>query len=200
MWSMLAAATTTMSLAACLDPVLIDEVEVEENHAPVISTFHPEPIHPLPGPDPVKRIVGPGCVDEPTFGVVIEDVDADGEDPDYALTVRWVLVVKRAGVPSGARERFAELELQPLPERGPQGEQFDLPDAVIDEALLRRLFDDLDRFDPATHNETQLLELRVSDGGFNPGEDDEPRPGAGFLLFTWTLDIEHQEAGCAGGG
>lgn len=169
--------------AACLDPILESEIDVRENHAPILSDVAPQP-----GSDPIELTIGRDCAASTSFRGRLEDLDED------VLVARWNLLVKREGVEGGARERLLELALDPLPERGPEGQLYDFRPLEI---TLATLLVALDIGAIEAHSgETQLLELRVTDRSFLPGAED-PVPGAGFAYFSWAIRLLYEAGGCS---
>ena len=161
----------------CIDPFLIDGVRPPTNHAPTGEAVSPElKVYPVAAP------FGEGC--QPLVVRVAQLFDAD-LDP---LTVRITLLLARDGAPDGARELLFEDELVPV--ENLEGEfVYDLVPLELTEALLRSEVGDLATQVAPGNTLTQLLQLRVSDGGFVPGED-KPREGAALLFFSWLIDLD----------
>lgn len=175
-----------MALAAplmgCIDPFLIDGVRPPTNHAPT-----GEAVSPPFKFEPVAAPFGEGC--QPLVVRVADLFDAD-LDP---LTVRITLLLERNGAANGARELLFEDEL--IPVENVEGQMvYDLLPLELTEQLLRSEVGDLDDQVAPGNTLTQLLELRISDGGFVPG-DDKPRDGAALLFFSWLIDLDDSACG-----
>ena len=161
----------------CIDPFLIDGVRPPTNHAPTGEAVSPElKVAPVPAP------FGEGC--QPLVVRVAQLFDAD-LDP---LTVRVTLLLARDGAPDGARELLFEDEVVPV-ENLEGTFVYDLVPLELTEALLRSEVGDLATQVAPGNTLTQLLELRISDGGFVPG-DDKPREGSALLFFSWLIDLD----------
>jgi hypothetical protein len=170
------------ALTACLDPILINELQVEENHPPELSEVTPEP-----GFAPLQVVVGENCLPE-TFAAQLSDLDDD------VLTIRFNLVVQRTGSDNGARERVREEELAPAEERGPEGQQYNFQPLDLSFATLVSILD-VDGLRNETNKPGQLLELRVSDNGFLAGQE-VAGAGAGTAYFSWAIKLNFLEQGC----
>jgi hypothetical protein len=168
-----------LATGACLDPLLINEIDVVENHPPILKDVQPEPEH-----KPQLIRVGSNCGVDVSFRGRVEDLDAD------QLTVRWNLRIQLDGVQGGARYALEEKALVPLPERGPNGEQYEL---LLMELTLATLGKKIEEATLRRHDmEDYLLELRVSDGGFIPGQE-VPESIFGFAFFSWAIRIDYVE-------
>jgi hypothetical protein len=172
-----------LAMTACLDPLLQTELDVPVNHPPVLSG-----VAPAPGASPISLNVGPDCAASASFRGTLDDLDEE------ELTIRWNLLVEREGLEGGARERLLELALAPAEERLPDGQLYDFRPFEITLATLRVALDPvtIEGFDGA---DDQLLELRISDGGFLAGKE-EPALGAGFAFFSWAIRIAYFSEGC----
>lgn len=182
----LAPALLTLLLAlsaltmGCIDPFLIDGVRPPTNHSPVA-----EGVEPPPGFAPIPAQFGDGCDTLDVRVGRLFDADLD------ALTVRYTLLLKRDGAANGARELLFEDEIVPV--ENLEGELvYDLLPLELTEALLRSEVGDLDDQVAPGNTLTQLLELRISDGGFVPGED-KPREGAALLFYSWLIDLDDSD-------
>lgn len=172
----------------CINPFYIDGVRPPTNHAPT-----GEAISPALKFEPNLAQFGEGC--RPLVVHVINLFDADLD----TLTVRVTLLLKRnGGAVDGVHERLFEDELVPVENQ--EGELvYDFVPLELTESLLRSEVGDLDDQVAPGNTLTQLLELRISDGGFVPGED-KPREGAALLGFSWLIDLDDSACPVEGGG
>lgn len=171
---------TLLVTMGCIDPFLIDGVRTPTNHAPVA-----EGVEPPPGFAPIPAQFGADC---DTLDVRVGRLFDDDLDP---LTVRYTLLFKRDGAANGARELLFEDEVVPV--ENLEGELvYDLTPLELTEALLRSEVGDLDDQVAPGNTLTQLLELRISDGGFVPG-DDKPREGAAMVFYSWLIDLDDSD-------
>jgi hypothetical protein len=122
---------------------------------------------------------GSNCGQPPSFSAErLDDADLD------TLTVRWTLLVPRGE--GAASVRLIEEELEPL-DPPVDGVVYDFRRFELDRTkLVNALGGDLS--EQAKPDHEQLLELRISDGGFKAGTDD-PRDGAGLVFLSWGIKI-----------
>ena len=167
--------------AACINPNYVGKPVPLENHTPVVEAF------PAPTFEPLAADVGGDCAPL-TFDITrLEDADGD------TLTVRFDIVLRRQG-------RATRVELRESPPLRPdQDGVFPLGTALttleLNEDLLGARLGDLDaQMDPANNN-TQLIELRVSDAGFVADENGDPVvDGEGGLVFlSWLVRLTECE-------
>ena len=145
------------------------------NHAPVVVAMQPEP--------DVGRIeinLGDGCVPSETFlAERVEDADLD------VLTVRYSLLLPRGAIGS-KRESVREQELVPFDEPV-DGRWYDFQTFQLDGTRVNDLLGG-DVSEQVNRPEGQLLELRISDGGFQAGSDEAPE-GAGTFYLSWPIKL-----------
>jgi hypothetical protein len=170
----------------CLNPLFFTDVEVPVNHAPILTGLVPEPS--------VRRReinVAANCVPLDTFRAArLDDADFD------VLTVRWTLFLDREGSVGGARERIVEEELVPL-DPPVDGIVYDLRPFVLDRTKVLAALGSAElaaQTGPGV--EGQLLELRISDGGFKTGTD-EPPDGAALLYHSWAIKLTDVAGECS---
>ncbi|MCC7071795.1 MAG: hypothetical protein IT383_10755 [Deltaproteobacteria bacterium] len=173
---------------ACINPFYIEGVRPPTNHAPT-----GEAISPAFKFEPNLAPFGDAC--RPLVVNIVNLFDADLD----TLTVRVTLLLKRnGGALEGVRERLFEDELVPVENQ--EGELvYDFVPLELTESLLRSEVGDLDAQVAPGNTLTQLLEVRISDGGFVPGEE-TPREGAGLLAFSWLVDLDDSACPLEGGG
>ncbi|MBI1948257.1 MAG: hypothetical protein HYS27_21390 [Deltaproteobacteria bacterium] len=172
----------------CIDPFYIDGVRAPTNHAPTGDAVSPKFQF-----EANLAQFGDGC-----RPLVVNVANLFDDDLD-ALTVRITLLLKRdGGAIDGVRERLFEDELVPV-ENQEGVLVYDFVPLELTAALLRSEVGDLDDQVAPGNTLTQLLEVRISDGGFVPGED-KPRDGSGQLYFSWLIDLDDQACPVEGGG
>ncbi len=176
------------STMGCINPFYLDGLRPPTNHAPTGQAISPAFKF-----EPNLAQFGEGC--RPLVVHVVDLFDADLD----TLTARITLLLKRnGGSVDGVRERLFEDELVPVENQ--EGELvYDFIPLELTESLLRSEVGDLDDQVAPGNTLTQLLELRISDGGFVPGED-RPRDGAGLLSFSWLIDLDDSACPVEGSG
>lgn len=185
---LMVAAALLAPTMGCIDPFLIDGVRAPTNHAPT-----GEAVSPRFQFEPNPAQFGDGCQALVVNVANLFDADLD------ALTVRVTLLLKRdGGAVDGVRERLFEDELVPV-ENLEGALVYDFVPLELTEALLRSEVGDLDDQVAPNNTLTQLLEVRISDGGFVPGQD-KPRDGSGLLYFSWLIDLDDQACPIEGAG
>lgn len=163
----------------CLNPLLFDELEVNVNHAPLLLNVQPRPTF-----GNLDVNVGSGCAPRTFRAERLEDADLD------ILTLRYSILVPRGA--AEARILLREEELVALEEPA-DGVVYDLRPFELTALVLRTaLGGDID--EQVRDDNEQLLELRVSDGGFKAGTD-EPRDGAALEYVSWSIKL--RDAPCA---
>jgi len=185
---LLIAVALGVSTMGCINPFYVDEFRPLTNHAPTGEAVSPEFRF-----EPNLAQIGDGC-----RALVVNVANLFDADLD-ALTVRITLLLKRdGGSDDGVRERLFEDELVPV--ENLEGELvYDFVPLELTEALLRSEVGDLDDQVAPNNTLTQLLEVRISDGGFEPGED-KPRDGSGLLYFSWLIDLDDLPCPVEGAG
>ncbi len=168
----------------CFNPNLIGHPLPRDNHVPVVEVLPVPTLTPL---DAVVELDQTGCAPLQFELTKLEDLDGD------ALTVRYDIVVNRDGIE--LRQRLKET---PPIEVGDDG-TYALPNGTsldLDRTLLQRL-GDLRTQATADAEVFQLIELRVSDNGFNDS-DDVPvaGPGGGMFFISWNVKLSP----CIGAG
>ena len=169
-------------MTACVNPLFFDNVQPATNHAPVVVNMQPQPSF-----GRIQVLVGPNCAPDETFRADrVDDADLD------ILTVRYSLLVPR-GVTDSNRITVFESEMLPLDE-AVDGRFYDFQPFQLDSSRLTILLggDLTPQFDAASG---QLLELRISDGGFKTGTNDAPE-GAGLFFISWPIKLIPSET-CA---
>ncbi len=183
----MALALLSVVTAGCFNPNHIGRPVEGENHVPIVD------ILPTPTLTPIAAAVSLDGVDAcaPTEFNFISLDDSDGD----ILTVRWDLVFGGFGG-EVRRELKSSPPLAPLDDGSYAAN--DSTDLSLDAAgLRRRLGADLDAQVGAGDDVFQLLELRVSDGGFVADSNGDPiaPPGARLVYRTWNVKLEP----CVGG-
>jgi hypothetical protein len=164
--------------AACFNPNHIGQAVPKENHVPVVEVFPAPSFAPLQA-DVALDAATAGCA--PLSFNIVRLEDADG-DP---LTIRFDMVLNRG---AEARPNLKEsAPLQPLDDGSyPLTANTEL---TLDAAQLNLKLGDLRA--QAESDDTQLVELRVSDSGFVPGNSNEPvaADDGGLFFFAWTIKL-----------
>ncbi len=171
----------------CLDPFLVTTIDKDENRWPRLENATPQPTF---APQEVAIGIGVAAV---SFSATPADDDNDD------LIARWLLVADRRGTQDGVVVEMREQELIPLANRGPEAQQYDFTPLELEHDALVQKFGAAELAEltnPDAANPFQLLELRVSDRGFRAGTND-PKEGAGFAYFSWTVHITCVVEGCA---
>lgn len=163
------------AMTACVNPLFFDNVQAAVNHAPVVVNMQPQPTF-----GRIEVNVGENCAPDETFRAErLEDADFD------VLTVRYSLLLPR-GVGGSKRETVLEQELVPFDEPI-EGRLYDFQPFQLDGSRLNILLGG-DVGEQVDRPEGQLLELRISDGGFKAGTDDVPE-GAGLFYMSWAIKL-----------
>jgi len=173
----LASALLCVVAAGCFNPNLIGHPLPRDNHVPVVEVLPTPTLTPL---DAVVELDQQGCA--PLQFEISRLEDSDGD----TLTVRYDIVVDR----DGTEVRQLLKETPPI-EVGDDG-TYALPNNTgldLDRSRLQRL-GDLRPQATADAQVFQLIELRVSDNGFNDNND-VPVPGAGGGMFfiSWNVKL-----------
>jgi hypothetical protein len=169
-----------LGAVGCLNPVLVSQVEVDVNHAPVIASAQP-----LPDVAPVSIELGRSLAENcrpVSFRLdTLQDADLD------RLTVRFFLLIERDDVVR-AREEIFGASLDPLDTPAPDGGRY--PPVVLDvsRALIQGNLGRVET-DAQTAGKTQLLEVRVSDRGFVEGTVADVPDGAGLAFLSWQVQL-----------
>ena len=169
--------------AGCLNPIFFDKVEIDVNHAPVLTGMTPAPTF-----DRVNAQLGPDCAPLESFRAVrLDDADED------VLTVRWTLLLPRDGTLTGARVNLLEVDLEPLVPRV-EGLEYDFQPFQLDRAKVLGALGPSELASQAQREEGQLLELRISDRGFKTGTFDAP-DGADVVYMSWAVKVNDAPCG-----
>lgn len=178
----------------CLNPFFFENVEEPVNHAPILTDMEPAPSF-----ERIEVNVAPNCGPLVTFRPArLDDADFD------TLTVRWSLFFAQTGSEDGARRILFEEDLEPCsggspcPSDDPEVPIYDFhPFELVHENVRDAL--GLAELDAQTGGapgvEGQLLELRISDGGFQTGKDDA-RDGAALVYMSWPIRLRRIPEGC----
>jgi hypothetical protein len=164
--------------AACFNPNHIGQAVPKENHVPVVEVFPAPSFAPLQA-DVALDAATSGCA--PLSFNIVRLEDADG-DP---LTIRFDMVLNRG---AEVRQNLKlSAPLQPLDDGSyPLTANTEL---TLDAAQLNVLGDL--RAQAESEDHTQLVELRVSDSGFVPGNSNEPiaADDGGLFFFAWAIKL-----------
>ncbi len=163
--------------AACFNPNHIGQAVPKENHVPVVEVFPAPSFGPLQA-DAALDAATAGCAPL-TFNIVqLEDADGD------PLRIRFDMVVNRGGELRVPLKQSAPLE--PLDDGTyPLTASTEL---TLDRAQLNVLGDLDEQTKPDAF---QLIELRVSDSGFEAGDGGGlvPQDDGGMFFFTWAIKL-----------
>jgi hypothetical protein len=177
-----------------VNPLFFDNVQPAVNHAPVVVNMRPRPSFAR-----IEMNVGENCAPQETFRPErVEDADLD------VLSVRWSLLLQAKDFADGVSQALLDYEIEPL-ESPVEGSFYVFPEFQVDRTtVLQRLRGDLDVQTPPFDDDDpvidgQLLELRISDGGFAPGSD-EAREQAGFFYLSWPIRLLDLPEPCRAGG
>lgn len=183
----LALALLSTSVMGCVNPLFFDNVAPAANHAPVVINMQPQPTF-------GRIVVNPGlnCAPTETFiATRVEDADFD------RLTASFNLLVPRDETPDGVRFNLFEIVLEPL-EEPVDGAFYVLPSFQLDPTTLRTKVGRAELGLQADRPEGQLLELRISDGGFEGPEDIAVPEGAGLFFISWAVQLTDPDVACEG--
>jgi hypothetical protein len=174
-----------VAASGCFNPFFLTEVETLVNHAPTVDGMTPEPSF---GMIPVN--VGDNCTPK-SFGPVARVDDADA-DP---LTVLWSIVIKiESDSEVGSRVDLKQDVMAPLEEPTPEGflyepfEPFEPSRVLLESKLLGST--NLQRQVNERAQDGQLLELRISDGGFL-GDDVAVPEGRDLFFASWHIQLQN---------
>jgi hypothetical protein len=164
-----------MFTVACFNPNYIGEARPRENHVPVVE------VSPAPSNVPVLANIGGACTAEELRIEAMDDADDD------ALTVRFDILRTLGGEPN--RRSFLQQSPPLLRTDGSYPISTDNTKLVLSRARLGGV---------TIEDETQLIELRVSDTGFDADGNGDPiaRDGGGVFFMSWIVAI----ADCPVGG
>jgi hypothetical protein len=163
--------------AACFNPNHIGQAVPKENHVPVVEVFPAPSFAPLQA-DVALDAATAGCAPL-TFNIVqLEDADGD------PLSIRFDMVINRGGELRLNLKQSAPL----LPLDDGSYPLTASSELTLDTAQLNVLGD----LDVQTKPDAfQLIELRVSDNGFVPGDSGGFVPGddGGMFSFAWAIKL-----------
>jgi len=166
-----------MFTVACFNPNYIGEARPRENHVPVVE------VSPAPSNVPVLANIGGACTAEELRIEAMDDADDD------ALTVRFDILRTLRGDPPRQSRSFLQQSPPLLRTDGSYPISTDNTKLVLSRARLGGV---------TIEDETQLIELRVSDTGFDADGNGDPiaRDGGGVFFMSWIVAI----ADCPVGG
>lgn len=164
----------------CINPLFLDDVKPDANHAPVVVNMRP-----TPGFARLELNVGQNC--GPLFDFfpdLINDADLD------VLSVRWTMLIDTGGFEGGVHRTLRDERLVPLEEPLADGRFYVFTSFQVTALTLEAGGVDIEeQTDPQNPVDGQLLELTVSDGGFQPGFGAIPEEGAGVFYMSWPVRI-----------
>jgi hypothetical protein len=154
------------AMAACFNPTFIGEEVARDNHAPVVEVFPPPSNVPVPA-----DLGGDDCKRELSI-VAMDDADDD------RLTVRFDIL-------RTINDLQRRTLLQVSPPLAPLDGQYPITSNTSLELSEERLGG------LTIEDELQLIELRVSDNGFEADENGDPVVGEGGAVFfmSWVIRI-----------
>lgn len=183
----LALALLSTPVMGCVNPLFFDNVAPAANHAPVVINMQPQPTF-----GRIVTLTGLNCAPNETFiAARVEDADFD------RLTASYTLLLPRDETPDGARVNLLEIVLEPLPEPV-DGVFYVLPPFQLDATTLRTKIGVAELNVQAERPEGQLLELRISDGGFVGADDVAVPDGAGLFFMSWAIQLTDPDVACEG--
>jgi hypothetical protein len=160
------------------------------DHAPVVTQMKPDP-----SVGKIPANLGANCAPAATFFAESVD-DADGDD----LTVRWTLEFPEEGFGAGSFQTVSrvitEFTLQKLPV-AVDNKNYDFPPFELDQQTLvpqTMTTDELAKQVSNFSDVGQLLELFISDGGFEAGTNDASK-GFSVVSFSWAIQLQDTPCG-----
>ena len=167
----------------CLNPLIIDKVQTDVDHAPVVTHMSPQPSF-----GRLDVNAGKNCAPLTTWRADrLDDADLD------TLTVRWTLLLPSADNPDGRTTSLPDIQLDP--QDPPVNDVvYAFAPFTLDRTTVLRFMESTQLSDQAANHSDvgQLLELRISDGGFKSGTDDAPD---GFVVFfqSWAIVLRNTD-------
>lgn len=160
------AVLSLLPMAACFNPTFIGEEVARDNHAPVVEVFPPPSNVPVPA-----DLGGDDCKRELSI-VAMDDADDD------RLTVRFDIL-----------RTINDLQRRTLLQVSPPLAPLDGAYPITSNTSLELSEERLGGL--TIEDELQLIELRVSDNGFEADENGDPVVGEGGAVFfmSWVIRI-----------
>lgn len=157
---------SVMLLPACFNPFFIGAEQPRQNHVPVVEVF------PAPSNVPIAVNVGGGC-DSSLEVISLEDADGDPLQARYDL-VRTV----------GGNQKRTNIALSPILEPDGDGLYVNTASASLELGSAN-----LGGF--SFEDELQLIELRISDSGFDTDANKVPiaANGGGLFFISWIIAV-----------